>query len=62
MLECGNMIYDFSSDPELNKWKPEDFEIGLAPEQFKWLLNNHFDIFNLIESGLAIDKTLTPTP
>ena len=29
----------------------------LNPLQFKYLLDNHFDIFNLIESGEAIDVT-----
>ena len=29
----------------------------LNPEQFVFLLSNQFDIFELIESGLAIDKT-----
>lgn len=57
MQECGNMVYDFSNDEELNKWQPSDFEIGLAPEQFYWLLSKHFDLFGLIESGLAIDAT-----
>lgn len=57
LQECGNMIYDFSNDPELNDHKWQDFEICLAPEQFKWLLSKHFDLFGLIESGLAIDKT-----
>ena len=57
MQECGNMIYDFSDEPDLNKWKPSDFEIGLAPEQFHWLLKKSFDLFGLIESGLAIDKS-----
>jgi len=54
---CGNMIYDFSDDPELSKHKWRDFEIGLAPEQFHYLLQQGFDLFGLIESGLAIDKT-----
>lgn len=26
------------------------------PEMFLWLLSKHFDLFQLIESGLAIDK------
>jgi hypothetical protein len=55
--ECGNMIYDFSDDPELNDHQWQDFEIGLAPEQFHWLLSKNFDLFGLIESGLAIDAT-----
>ncbi len=33
-----------------------------APEEFTYLLKNGFDLFSLIESGLAIDaKILTPT-
>lgn len=62
LQECGNMVYDFSDDPELNNHKWQDFEIGLAPEQFHWLLSKHFDLFGLIEAGLAIDSTKTPTP
>lgn len=27
------------------------------PETFKWLLSKNFDLFGLIEAGLAIDKT-----
>lgn len=29
---------------------------GLS-ECFRWLLSRHFDLFNLIDAGLAIDKT-----
>lgn len=54
---CGNMVYDFSDDPELNNHKWRDFEIGLAAEQFHWLLSKHFDLFGLIAAGLAIDAT-----
>lgn len=57
LQECGNMIYDFSNDPELNNFKWKDFEIGLAPEQFVYLLSKGFDLFGLIPSGLAIDNT-----
>ena len=57
LQECGNMIYDFSGDPELNDHKWQDFEIGLAPEQFHYLLSKHFDLFGLIDAGLAIDST-----
>ena len=33
----------------------------LSPEEFRYLLSLHFDIFQLIESGLAIDaSTLQP--
>jgi hypothetical protein len=55
LQECGNMVYDFSDDPELNNHKPQDFEI-CAPEQFHYLLSKGFDLFGLIDSGLAIDK------
>jgi len=57
MQECGNMEYNFSNDPELNTWDYKAFETLLSPEQFAWLLKRRFDLFNLIESGLAIDKT-----
>lgn len=56
LQECGNMVYDFSDEPELNNHRWQDFEVLLAPEQFHWLLNKHFDLFGLIESGLAIPK------
>ena len=57
MKECGNMIYDYSNDPDLNIWEWRDFEIGLAPEQYHWLLSKGFDLFGLIEAGLAIDSS-----
>lgn len=40
--------------------KTEEYKIGLDPgieEQFRWLLSKGFDLFGLIEAGLAIDKT-----
>jgi hypothetical protein len=61
LQECGNMVYDFSGEPELNNHKWKDFEIA-APEQFHWLLARHFDLFGLIEAGLAIDKTTLTEP
>jgi hypothetical protein len=57
LQECGNMIYDFSDEPDLNNHKWEDFQTLLDPMQFVWLLKKGFDLFGLIESGLAIDKT-----
>jgi hypothetical protein len=57
MEECGNMIYDFSNDEVLAKWEWQYFETGLDAEQFNWLLSKHFDLFGLIDAGLAIDKT-----
>jgi hypothetical protein len=62
MQECGNMEYDFSDDPDLNKWEPKDFEIGLSPRQFAWLISKHFDLFDLIPEGLALDKSTLKQP
>ncbi len=40
---------------------PKEFnatgELFFCAEQFQYLLSKHFDIFGLIEDGLAIDKT-----
>jgi hypothetical protein len=30
---------------------------GQKPESLRYLLSNHFDLFGLIEEGLAIDST-----
>lgn len=54
--ECGNLDYDFSDEPELNKWDYKSFDTLISANQFVWLLSKHFDIFNLIPEGLAIDK------
>lgn len=58
LQECGNMIYDFSDDPELNDHKWEEFQIGLAPEQFHWLIKKGFWLFgdDWFDEGLIIDK------
>jgi len=59
MNECGNMIYDFSGEPELNKWEWYNFEVCLAPLQFSWLVKKGFDLFGLIDSNQAVDaKTI----
>jgi hypothetical protein len=55
--ECGNLDYDFSSEPDLNIWNWKDFDTLNSSNQFIYLLSKHFDLFGLIESGLAIDKT-----
>ncbi len=34
----------------------------LSPDQFKKLLDWHFDLFGLIESGLAIERNSITTP
>jgi hypothetical protein len=31
-------------------------------DQFQWLLSNHFDLFHLIEDGLALDKSTLKQP
>lgn len=33
------------------------FGITCSPKTFDYLLSEHFDLFNLIEEGLALDKT-----
>ena len=46
-------IIGLDTDKEVHIW---------TPDQFVWLLKKGFDLFGLIESGLAIDKTKTPQP
>jgi hypothetical protein len=43
-------------ESHIEKYSPTD-EKCFIPEQFHYLLSKHFDLFGLIESGLAIDKT-----
>jgi hypothetical protein len=57
MKECGNLDYDFSDEPELNQWDWREFDTLISANQFHYLLSRHFDLFGLIEAGLAIDKT-----
>jgi hypothetical protein len=43
----------------------EEFIVGwkaFGAETFRYLISKHFDLFGLIESGLAIVKPLTHTP
>lgn len=43
---------------ELNNWVQFDYDRKFnTPECFKYLLSKGFDLFGLIESGLAIEKT-----
>jgi hypothetical protein len=49
------------NDIELGESSWPTVAIALAP-CFKYLLSKHFDLFGLIESGLAIDKTKKPNP
>lgn len=60
LQKCGNMNYDFSDDPELNNHKWEYFTLLLSVEQFHYLLLRHFDLFGLVDAGLATDKTKLP--
>jgi hypothetical protein len=53
--ECGNLIYDFSNEPELVSKNGSAFEYHLMPEEFHWLLSRGFDLFGLIDTGLAIE-------
>lgn len=55
MKECGCLTYDFSDEEDLMNWEWQDFQTLLSVEQFLWLLSKHFDLFNLIAEGLAID-------
>jgi len=36
------------------------YQCRVEAEQTKYLLSKHFDLFGLIDAGLAIDKSLTP--
>lgn len=38
--------------------KDNPFTHRFSPEQFRYLLSKHFDLFGLIEANLAIDSTL----
>lgn len=37
-------------------WTPVEVE-SIQPDLFVWLLSKHFDLFGLIDAGLAIDAT-----
>lgn len=37
-------------------------DIGYTLKQYSYLLKNHFDVFNLIPEGLAIDINTLPKP
>lgn len=48
---------------EVNAWEPGHLETmrtwwpnKMSPEHFKYLLSKHFDLFGLIDAGLAIEK------
>lgn len=50
------LINVYSDEGELHLGKPY-LPIGMYKEGMLWLLKQHFDLFSLIESGQAIDKT-----
>lgn len=57
-LECGKGVLDFyptkkANDENGGLWSSTLYH----PSQILWLLSKHFDLFGLIESGLAISKT-----
>jgi hypothetical protein len=57
-LECGKGVLDFYPTKKGNEkngglWSSTTYH----PSQILWLLSNHFDLFGLIEDGLAIDAT-----
>ena len=54
-------LSDMTEDEKNNlswEWKVDyDFKPIFRPDQFLFLLSKHFDLFGLIDAGLAIDKT-----
>jgi hypothetical protein len=48
-----------SDDPELHVYRFLSFK-EFNPKQFAYLLSKGFDLFGLIDAGLAIEKRLTP--
>lgn len=56
-LEEGK-FFDAENEKELGEWKYQFGYFGvLPPDDFHYLLSRHFDLFGLIDAGLAIDKT-----
>lgn len=56
-IESGQ-VWSFH-DPDgitFYKWKAHKLHES-CPEEFLWLLSKHFDLFGLIDAGLAIDKS-----
>jgi hypothetical protein len=58
----GNFIYSFTYDPEIrrfakrNETYKQPLGIGFQIDMFNKLFEWHFDVFGLIEKGLAINK------
>lgn len=56
IMKDGRIGMSDENDIPTEKMKPVDDVYG----KVVWLLSKHFDLFGLIESGLAIDKTKLP--
>lgn len=62
-VECA-LVNDATFDTDLDFYTPENnsdyFSLLEALRVYNWLIKNHFDVFGLIEKGLAIGiNTLT---
>jgi hypothetical protein len=49
-----NEDFDFEIDPN---WGEYFVDLGDAIDYINWLYKNHFDVYGLIEKGLALDVT-----
>lgn len=59
-LEDGK-YFGIEDEKELGEWKYDFGYFGvLPPDDFHYLLSRGFDLFGLIDAGLAIDKTKLP--
>src|SRR5688572_9361170 len=54
-IDDGKWWSYLDADNNFYKWMPVDFDMP-TPEGMRWLLAKGFDLFNLIDEGLAIDK------
>lgn len=50
--ETSKLYFDF-----MEKQRPSTRDITMMAHMTTWFLSKYFDLFGLIESGLAIDKT-----
>lgn len=59
----GDLVHSFRYDPELRRFSMYDdsnrrpLAIAYQLDLFTYLFSHHFDVFSLIDNGLAIDKT-----
>lgn len=60
----GDLVHSFRYDPKLRRFSMYDDSnrrpLGVAYQidLFTYLFQHHFDVFSLIDNGLAIDKTI----